>query len=141
MTEENGDQSTPSGETPAGESTPDRQLTVSRRQLLTVWKVIEKLVVSADRIAGAYEYQREGGTGEAIIDVELRQEHDRALCEYLDELAGELVDARNTLIEHLDLEPDEADHLTRNVIQYWTPDRPTFDYEGESLKDPDIELE
>jgi hypothetical protein len=109
----------------------DPQQSLPRRDLLAIWKVIEKLVVSTDRIAGAHEFLQEDDDGETVIDDEVQREHDRALAEYLEELSPEFMEARNLLLEHLALDGDEAEHLTRNVIQYWRPDRPTIDYDGD----------
>jgi hypothetical protein len=118
----------------------DREVVLPRRELLAMWKAIEKLVVSADRIGGAHEYAQEGESGETIVDEEMRAAHDRALAEYLEELGAELIEARNALLEHLDLTSEEAEHLTRNVIQYWSASRPSFDYDGDELEEPDISL-
>jgi hypothetical protein len=116
------------------------ELAIPRRDLLAVWKVIEKLVVSTDRIAGAHEFLVENDEGETVVDEELQREHDRTLAEYLEELTPELLEARNALLERLDLDADEAVHLTRNVIQYWSANRPTIDYDGDRLEGPDITL-
>ena len=112
----------------------DPQQSLPRRDFLAIWKVIEKLVVSTDRIAGVHEFLQDDEDGEIVIDHETRREHDRALAEYLEELSPELMEVRNLLLEHLALGGDEAEHLTRNVIQYWRPDRPTIDYDGEGVE-------
>ena len=126
---------------PVPETTSATELTLSRRDVLMVWKVIEKLVVSADRIAGAYEFGGDGVAGDGRIDLELQQEHDRAFAEYFRDLAPHLLEARNALLDVLDLDAEEAVHLTNNVIQYWRPDRPKIDYDGDELEGPDISLD
>ena len=52
-----------------------------------------------------------------------------------------LIEVRNLLLEHLQLTEEEALHLTRSVIQYWAPSRPTIDYDGDQLEGPDIGLD
>lgn len=122
-----------------GDTRPE-PVSIPRHDLLAVWKVIEKLVVSADRIAGAYEFQDEDSYGNKVIDDEMRQRYQSVLTEYLEELTPEFLEARNTLLEYLDLDDEDANHLTSNVIQYWSGGRPTIDYDGEELGEPDNAL-
>jgi hypothetical protein len=95
---------------------PETPIAMPKRDLLEVWSVLEKVVVSLRKIGSEYAIPKD----QIDQTPEQRQQMLEAFEDFFSpELFSELARARRLLTEHL---PDEeTEYISENLIRFWSP--------------------
>jgi hypothetical protein len=95
---------------------PETPIAMTKRDLLEVWSVLEKVVVSLRKIGSEYAIPMD----QADQTPEQRRQMLEAFEDFFNpELFTELARARRLVVAHLPNE--ETEYISENIIRFWSP--------------------